>query len=77
VWNNHPDGSDSSVIGEEELQEPEWEPAAIVEETGDRGAMKQMQSHGIPLKPTTVLRMSTVQVPGFLADSSFVFSGRH
>ncbi|GHJ84263.1 hypothetical protein NliqN6_0665 [Naganishia liquefaciens] len=40
---------------EEELPEREWGAEGIVVATGDRGAMKQMQSHGIPLKPTTAL----------------------
>lgn len=57
------------------MQEREWKPAAIVEEKGDRGAMKQMQSHGIPLKPTTVLRELGRERPRNFADPSVKHSG--
>lgn len=56
------------------MQDREWGPAEIVEETGDRGAMKQMQSHGIPLKPTTVLRMWNRASLRFLLTSFTTFS---
>jgi hypothetical protein len=46
----------ATLLTEEELPEREWGAEGIVVATGDRGAMKQMQSHGIPLKPTTALR---------------------
>jgi hypothetical protein len=48
----------SCLLEEEDDMDRVSAPARIVEETGDRSAMKQMQSHGIPLKPTTVLRES-------------------